>query len=85
MGMAWQPIESAPRDNKIPLYLARFNEAGELQELDFDGAWESESESWELPQVYYFWCSANGIEEPTHWAYMVDAPPAIVSREMTRD
>lgn len=74
---AWLPIESAPRDNKRLLYLARFNpDTGELQELDFDGIWESESESWEMPQVYYFWASACGIEEPTHWAYQDEAIPA---------
>lgn len=71
----WQPIETAPKDNKRPLYLARFNDKGELVELDFDGSWESESESWELPQVYYYWASASGIEEPTHWAYQDSTPP----------
>jgi hypothetical protein len=64
----WNPIETAPKDNKIPLYLARFVD-GNLTEIDFDGSWESESESWEIPQVYHFWGSASGIEEPTHWMY----------------
>lgn len=70
-GVAWHPIETAPKDNKHPLYLAQFNpDTGELIELDWDASWEAESESWEIPQVYYIWRSANGrVEEPTHWAY----------------
>lgn len=64
----WQPIETAPKDNKVPLFLARFNEDGTIQSFDYDGIWESDYESWEMPQVYYFWASANGnVEEPTHW------------------
>ena len=67
----WQPIETAPHDNKHPLYLARFDEQGDLMELDFDGVWEYWEESWEMSHINgYDWCSANGIEEPTHWAYM---------------
>jgi hypothetical protein len=72
---AWQPIETAPKDNKRPLYFARFDPMGKLAELDFDGIWESESESWEQPQIYYFWASANGIEEPTHWAFQDEPIP----------
>lgn len=74
--MQWHPIETAPQDNKRMLLLARFNpDTGELQELDFDGCWHSESESWELPEVYWYWASANGrVEEPTHWAYQDDEP-----------
>lgn len=69
----WHPIETAPKDNKRPLWLAEFNEDGSLRELDWDGAWEIEQESWEMPEYYYVWCSANGrVEEPTHWAYMED-------------
>jgi hypothetical protein len=66
----WKPIETAPKNNIIPLYLAHFNEDKELIEIDFDGIWQCESESWEIPEVYYFWASANGIEDPTHWSYM---------------
>lgn len=72
----WHPIETAPKNNARPLYLARFDEKGVLQELDFDGAWESWSEGWELPQFCgYDWTSASGIEEPTHWAYQDAGPP----------
>lgn len=76
--MQWQPIETAPHDNKRPLYLARFNEAGELVELDFDGAWEHLDEGPELSHInYWTWCSRSGLEEPTHWAFQDEgAPPA---------
>ena len=66
----WQPIETAPKDNKRPLWLARFNDDGTMQSFDYNGSWERESESWEMPGVYYFWASENGnVEEPSHWAY----------------
>lgn len=66
----WQPIETAPKDNKRPLLLAYFNPEGELSALDFDGTWESDRESWEMPQEYWYWAGHYGnIEEPTHWAY----------------
>lgn len=81
----WQPIENAPKDNKRPLWLARFNpDTAELVDIDFGASWESESESWELPTVYYFWASAYGrIEEPTHWAYQDQGPPPSVESVAT--
>lgn len=70
--MVWQPIETAPKDNRRPLWLARFN-GDTLQSFDYNGSWERECESWEMPEVYYFWASENGnVEEPTHWAYQPD-------------
>ncbi len=79
--VVWHPIETAPKDNKRPLYLAQFNtETGDLIDLDWDASWEPESESWEIPQVYYIWRSANGrVEEPTHWAYQDLQQPAAPS------
>lgn len=71
----WRDIASAPKDNKRLLYFARFND-GKLQELDFDGIWQTENESWEMPQQYSYWASARGIEEPTHWAYQDEPLPA---------
>lgn len=66
----WQPIETAPKNNKRPLLIARFNGDGTIQSFDYNGIWLSESESWEIPQVYWYWASANGyVEEPTHWMY----------------
>jgi len=73
----WHPIETAPRDNKRRLYLAAFID-GKLIALDHNATWETESESWEMPQLYSYWSSENGlVEEPTHWAYQ-DGPPPIV-------
>jgi hypothetical protein len=73
--VAWRPIDTAPIDNARPLYLARFYE-GELRELDFDGAWEYWEESWEMSHINgWWWVSANGIEEPTHWAYQDEPLP----------
>lgn len=74
----WIPIEQAPKDNKRPLYLAQFASNGRLVELDWDATWEAESESWEMPQIYYIWRTANGrVEEPTHFAYMDEPLPPI--------
>lgn len=73
--VAWRPIDTAPTDNKRPLYLARFH-GGELVELDFNGSWEYWQESYEMPHINgYAWESNNGIEEPTHWAYQDDPLP----------
>jgi hypothetical protein len=72
----WRPIDTAPRDNGRLLYLARFDAAGVLRELDHDGGWEVGRESAELPEPYGYWASNRGIEEPTHWAYQEAlAPP----------
>lgn len=74
----WQPISTAPKNNDRLLYLARFNQDGELVELDFDGIWEYWQESWEMAHINgYAWFSNDGIEEPTHWAYQDDVPPLI--------
>ncbi|WP_238878667.1 hypothetical protein [Achromobacter xylosoxidans] len=72
----WKPIETAPKDNKRALYLVRFDSDGNLAEIDFDGSWEYWVESWELAHINgYYWTSANGIEEPTHWAYQDEPIP----------
>lgn len=76
---AWNPIGTAPTDNKRRLYLARMVN-GRLLELDFDGTYEYWQESHEMPDVYgWHWCSANGIEEPTHWAYQDEPLPVAPS------
>jgi hypothetical protein len=72
----WQPIATAPKDGNRPLYLARLSEAGAVDKIDFNGAWESDRESPENPEVYWFWGSASGIEDPTHWAYQDGPPPS---------
>lgn len=80
----WLPIETAPKDNERPLWIAQFNQdTGKLIALDWDASWEREQESWEIPQVYYIWRSANGsVEEPTHWAYQEsDTPPLSVMQQ----
>jgi len=72
----WQPIETAPKDNKRPLYLARIDAQGKILELAHDAIWEYWQESWEMPHINgYAWESVGGIEEPTHWAYQDEGPP----------
>jgi len=78
----WQPIETAPKTNERPLFIARFNDDGTMQSFDYNAGWNSGSESWENPQVYYFWESENGnVEEPTHWMYQPEGftqlPPTV--------
>ena len=77
----WQTIETAPKDNARLLYLARIDKDGEMLEIDFDGVWQYWQESWEMPHINgYEWEAAQGIEEPTHWAYQ-DAPiPTLISQ-----
>ena len=67
--LEWNPIETAPRNNKAPLLLARFSDSGELKQFDFDGMWDSETDGWENGNnISYYWSSAFGyVEEPTHW------------------
>ncbi len=81
----WQPIETAPKDNKRLLYLARIVD-GKIVELDFDGVWEFWQESYEMPHICgYDWLSANGIQEPTHWAYQeLPEAHAILTAEAER-
>lgn len=77
----WQPIATAPTNVDAGLiYLARLDDDGNILELDYDGAWEYWEESWEMSHINgWDFCSANGIEEPTHWAWQTDAPPAMTS------
>lgn len=68
--ISWLPIDTAPKDNKVMLLLARFDSGGQLMEVDGDGIWELQEASWDDGHgSYYTWMSASGIEEPTHWAY----------------
>jgi len=68
--VAWQPIDTAPRDNKRMLLLARFIDGKRSGDIDYDGVWESETDGWENGNNRsWFWKSANGIDEPTHWMY----------------
>jgi hypothetical protein len=74
--VAWMPIETAPKNNKRALYLAKFDMDGKLVELDFDAEWVYEEESWEMSHInYWYWKSNTGIEEPTHWAYQDEPIP----------
>ncbi|MBB3227047.1 hypothetical protein FHW69_001648 [Luteibacter sp. Sphag1AF] len=74
----WQPIATAPKDNARKLYLASFDESGELVALDFDGKWQHmHVDAYDYGYESY-WASACGIKEPTHWAYQDEAVPRIV-------
>lgn len=66
----WRPIEEAPHDNKVPLFLARFVD-GKLQSFDSGGLWDYETDGWEHGNNRsYFWASDMGlVEEPSHWMF----------------
>jgi hypothetical protein len=71
---AWQPMATAPKDGRTRIIIAQFR-GSELVDIDFDAVLERESESWEMPEVYYVWKSAWGrIEEPTHWMILPPLP-----------
>ena len=75
----WQPIATAPTDNARPLVLVQFADDGHLVALGWDGIWRRESESWEQPEVYWYWATARGdVEEPTHWAFQDEPLPALI-------
>lgn len=77
-GPTWRPMNTAPLDNRRPLVIATFEEDGSIRDIDFDAVWTSESESWEMPEVYWFWASAHGrIEDPTHWTYQDEPLPRL--------
>lgn len=61
----WRPIETAPKDNKQPLFLAEISSTGELLDLEYGAFWA------------FTWFGNSGIRNPTHWSYMGDAmlPP----------
>lgn len=64
----WQPIETAILNGEQNIIIARLDDKGEIQDIDFDAVYESDYESWEIPQPYMVWKSAYGrVEEPTHW------------------
>jgi hypothetical protein len=70
----WRPIESAYKNGEHRIIIAAIHN-GEIQEIDFDAVLEQEQESWELPQTYWVWKSANGrVEEPTHWMPLPNLP-----------
>lgn len=72
----WQPIETAPTDGSVDIFIATLHN-GKVQQIDFYAHQELESESWEMPQQYLIWVSAFGnVEEPTHWAPMPKIPAA---------
>lgn len=69
-GVQWKPIDTAPKDNARLLLLARIDDKGQILEIDYDASWEYWQESWEMAHINGMaWCSANGIEDPTHWTY----------------
>ena len=79
----WRLIASAPKDREIMLASIRHNDDGsaEYDEIDV-GQWQWISEGWESnPPGYYGWATNSGrIDEPTHWAPMME-----VERDLTTD
>lgn len=71
--LTWQPIETAPKDGKHNLILARLYHDGTVVEMDFEGSWGSYRDG-PNDDFCWGWVSFGGIEEPTHWIYQ-PAPP----------
>lgn len=85
LGKAWQPIATAPKDGDRLLYLAIIGDNGLLQSIDHDALWGEVGERLDGHEIYsgYAWLSANGMEEPTHWAYQDGAPPGVKAKSPT--
>jgi hypothetical protein len=74
MNYKWKPIETAPTDGSIPIFIAKII-GGEVKAIDYDAMIQTDYESWEMPQEYSYWASAFGnVEEPTHWCEMPQLP-----------
>ena len=71
--LIWQPIKTAPKDGKRKLILARLYHDGSVEEIDFEGSWNSYRDD-PNDDLYWGWFSSGGIEEPTHWVYQ-PVPP----------
>jgi hypothetical protein len=79
----WLPIDSAPRDG-TKIIIGSLAGDGTIEDMDFDAFWTSERESWEIPEVYFYWASAYGrVEEPTHW--MTQPPAPSLSADLQTD
>jgi hypothetical protein len=70
----WQPIETAPKDNKRQLYLAEISSTGEILDMDFGGFWGRDNYA-EPGEPEFTWFGSQGISNPTHWCFMGDALP----------
>lgn len=76
----WRPMGTGDMKGE-PVMIAEVRD-GEVVGMDYDATLTQESESWEIPQPYWIWLSANGsVEEPTHWAPMLRVPPPRITNE----
>ena len=78
----WQPIETAPKDNKRLLHLAQMSEQGQVVAMDTNCIWEYWEESWEMPNINgWYWSGDNTIDEPTHWRFMDESFPKLAAEK----
>lgn len=69
----WEPIETAPMEGERQLYLACFNEGGELVEFAWNAIWGNDAPWDESPN--FGWLCDGDCPDATHWAYQDEGVP----------
>ena len=62
----WRPIESAPKKDRLLLWLAD-------EGFSITGCWDAKEEMWRLPE-WDMWTSEDGMHQITHWLPLPEPP-----------